>query len=81
MPIDPGVENSLITSLFEDALAKSQAMRLGFINSMLGCFALYFLVMFTHVEGRDAIHIVTTIGLASTLIAFAALERRALRDG
>ena len=62
-------------------LHRLQAMRLGFINSMLGCFALYFLGMFTHVEGRDAIHIVTTIGLASTLIAFAALERRALRDG
>lgn len=62
-------------------LHRLQAMRLGFINSMLGCFALYFLGMFTHVEGRDAIHIVTTIGLASTLIAFAALERSALRDG
>lgn len=34
MPIDPGIENSLITSLFEDALAKSQAMRLGFAQAL-----------------------------------------------
>ena len=62
-------------------LHRLKAMRLGFINSMVGCFFLYFLGMFTRVDGHDAIHIVTTIGLASTLIAFAALERRALRDG
>jgi hypothetical protein len=36
--------------------------------------------MFTPVPGRDAIHIVTTVGLASALISFAALERRALRN-
>ena len=61
-------------------LHRLKAMRLGFINSMVGCFFLYFLGMFTRVDGHDAIHIVTTIGLVSTLIAFAALERRALRD-
>ena len=61
-------------------LHRLRAMRLGFINAMLTCFLLYFLGMFTRVEGRDAIHIVTTVGLASALISFAAMERRALRD-
>ena len=61
-------------------LHRLQAMRLGFINAMLTCFLLYVLGMFTPVPGRDAIHIVTTVGLASALISFAALERRALRD-
>jgi predicted permease len=61
-------------------LHRLRAMRLGFINAMLTCFLLYVLGMFTPVPGRDAVHIVTTVGLASALISFAALERRALRN-
>jgi hypothetical protein len=48
---------------------------------MLGCIFLYFLTMFTHVEGRDAIHIILTIGLSAALLSSGLLERRAHGDG
>ena len=60
---------------------RTQAFRVAFLASMMGCIFLYFLTMFTHVETREAIHIILTIGLSAALISFGVLERRALRDG
>ena len=59
---------------------RTQAFRVAFLASMMGCIFLYFLTMFTRVETREAIHIILTIGLSAALISFAVLERRALRD-
>jgi len=60
---------------------RTQAFRVAFLASMMGCIFLYFLTMFTRVEAREAIHIILTIGLSAALISFGVLERRALRDG
>ena len=35
----------------------------------------------TPVGGREAIHVLMTIGIATALLRFGLLERRALRDG
>jgi cytochrome bd-type quinol oxidase subunit 2 len=59
---------------------RAQAFRAAFLASMLGCIFLYFLTMFAEVTGREAIHIVLTIGLSAALLSFAILERRAHRD-
>ena len=60
---------------------RTQAFRVAFLASMMGCIFLYFLTMFTRVDTREAIHIILTIGLSAALISFGVLERRALRDG
>jgi hypothetical protein len=60
---------------------RAQAFGAAFLASMLGCIFLYFLTMFKRVDGRDAVHIVLTIGLSAALLSFGILERRALRHG
>jgi cytochrome bd-type quinol oxidase subunit 2 len=59
---------------------RTQAFRVAFLASMIGCIFLYFLTMFSRVETREAIHIILTIGLSAALVSFGVLERRALRD-
>lgn len=53
----------------------------GFWAAMLAALAVYVLNMFEPVSGRDAVHVVVTVGIASALVRFGMLERRALRDG
>ena len=60
---------------------RDQAFRVGFLATMAACVALYVLSMFERLGGREAVHLVMTVGIAATLIWFAVLERRALRDG
>lgn len=58
---------------------RTEAMRVGFIAAMIGAIALYGLTFLDEVSGRDAIHIVTTVGIAAALLRFGFLERRAHR--
>jgi len=61
---------------------RNEAMRWGFLFSMGAAIAVYALTMFDMtVTARDAVHIVMTIGLATALIRWGVLERRAHRDG
>ena len=60
---------------------RDRALRLGFINTMVTCLFLYLVSMATRVEAREAIHVITTVGLASALLSFGILERQALKDG
>lgn len=60
---------------------RTEALRTGFIATMVGAIALYFLGMFEPVGGREAIHLLMTIGIAAALLRFGYLERRAHRDG
>jgi hypothetical protein len=53
------------------------AFRAGFIASMGACVTLYFVSLFEPLGGREAIHLVMTAGIATTLLWFAFLERRA----
>ena len=58
-----------------------KALRTGFIAAMLACLALYFITFVEEVQVREAIHIVTTVGLTAALLSFAFMESRAARDG
>lgn len=73
-----------IRALLDDEVTRvnrTQALRIGFIATMLGAVALYFLTFFERVDGREAIHILMTIGIAAALLRFGFLERRAHRSG
>ncbi|MBA3675818.1 MAG: hypothetical protein H0W74_00220 [Sphingosinicella sp.] len=60
---------------------RTEAFRVGFLGTMTAAIGLYFVSMFEAVDGREAIHILMTIGIAAALLRFGFLERRALRDG
>lgn len=59
---------------------RARALSLGFGCTMATGIVLYAASLFTPVEGREAVHIMMTVGIAAALIAFAAAERRALRQ-
>lgn len=73
-----------VRALMEDEVTRAnraEAFRIGFLVTMIAAVALYFLDQFEPMQGREAIHILVTIGIATAVIAFGMLERRALRDG
>ena len=57
------------------------AMRVGFILAMIGAIATYVLTMFEPVSGREAVHIILSVGIGAALLRMALLERRAHRNG
>jgi ABC-type Fe3+ transport system permease subunit len=57
------------------------AMRVGFILAMLGAIATYVLTLFEPVSGREAVHIILSVGIGAALLRMALLERRAHRNG
>jgi len=60
---------------------RSDAMRWGFLFSMAAAIGVYALTMFdATVTARDAVHMVMTVGIATALIRWGMLERRAHRD-
>jgi hypothetical protein len=59
---------------------RAEALRIGFLVSMAGGIGLYVVSLFESVAGREAIHIMMTMGIAAALLRFGILERRALRD-
>lgn len=60
---------------------RAEGFRFGFLATMIGALLLYILSLFTPVDGREAIHVLVAIGIASALLRFGLLERRALKDG
>jgi hypothetical protein len=61
---------------------RNDAMRWGFLFSMAAAIAVYALTLFdVTVTARDAVHIVMTMGIATALIRWGILERRAHRYG
>jgi hypothetical protein len=52
----------------------------GFWAAMGTALGLYVVNMFEPVSGRDAVHIIVTVAIATALLNFGLLERRALRD-
>jgi hypothetical protein len=72
-----------VRSMLDDEVTRSNrndAMRLGFIFGMLTCIAVYFVTMRETVDGRDAVHIVMSVGLGAALIRWGWLERRAFQE-
>ena len=53
----------------------------GFWAAMGTALGLYVVDMFEPVSGRDAVHIIVTVAVATALLTFGLLERRALREG
>ena len=73
-----------VRALMEDEITRAnraEAFRLGFLATMIAGILLYVVTLFEPVAGRDAIHILMSIGLVAALIRFGMLERRAFRDG
>jgi len=60
---------------------RTEAMRIGFLATMAGAVMLYVLSLFEQLGGRDAVHLLMSIGIAAALLRFGMLERRALRNG
>jgi len=56
---------------------RADAFQWGFIAAMGACILMYGISLFEPVGGREAVHMVMTIGLATALIRFGWLERRA----
>jgi hypothetical protein len=59
---------------------RAEAFRIGFLVTMIAALALYVLSLFEPLGVREAIHILMTAGIATALLRFGMLERRALRD-
>lgn len=57
------------------------AFRLGFVVAMATAIVLYVVSLAEPLDGREAIHVILTLGMASALLRFGMLERRAQRDG
>jgi hypothetical protein len=53
----------------------------GFWAAMGTALGIYIVNMFEPVSGRDAVHIIITAAVATALLNFGMLERRALRNG
>jgi predicted permease len=73
-----------VRALMDDEVTRANrahAFRIAFLVTMVGAILLYILDQFDPMSGRDAIHILMSIGIATALVAFGALERRALKDG
>lgn len=73
-----------VRALMEDEVTRANrahAFQIAFLVTMIGAILLYVLDQFEPMSGRDAIHILMSIGIATALVAFGALERRALKDG
>ena len=68
-----------VRALLDDEVTRANradALRLGFVATMISAFAIYGLVSFEAVSARDAIHLLVTIGIATALIRFGMLEKR-----
>jgi hypothetical protein len=73
-----------IHALVEDEVSRANRARgyaAGFWGGCIAAIGLYVLTMFEPVTGREAIHIILTATVASALIRFGTLERRALKNG
>lgn len=73
-----------VRALMEDEVThanRAEAFKIGFLVTMLGGIALYFVDQLWPMTGREAIHLLVTAGIATAIIAFGALERRAVKDG
>lgn len=57
---------------------RARALSLGFSCTMATGIVLYVASLFKPVAGREAVHVMMTVGIAGALIAFATAERRAL---
>jgi hypothetical protein len=60
---------------------REEGMRAGFLAAMVAGIVIYALTYFDAITGREAVHLIITVGIAAALLRFGFLERRAHRDG
>jgi hypothetical protein len=68
-----------VRTLMDDEVTRAHrasALSLGYLVTILGAIALYFLDMIEPMSSRVAIHLIVTIGIAAALVRFGMLERR-----
>jgi Na+-driven multidrug efflux pump len=73
-----------VRALLDDEVTlanRAAALRIGFITTMTTAIALYFVSLFEPMSGRQAIHVLMSVGIAAALVRFGMLERRALKGG
>jgi hypothetical protein len=73
-----------VRALLEDEVTRAhraKAFETGFIATMVAAIALYFFSLFEPLSGRDAVHLLLSVGIACALLRFGMLERRSHRDG
>jgi len=77
-------ESAAVRALMEDEVTRAhraRALETGFVATMIAAICLYVFNLFQPVTGGAAIHILLSIGIGFAALYFAALERRALKDG
>ncbi|HEY0027449.1 MAG TPA: hypothetical protein VGC35_06230 [Allosphingosinicella sp.] len=73
-----------VRALLNDEVSRSNrgdGMKAGFLAAMIGGIGIHILTFFEPVSGREAVHLIVTVGIAAALLRFGFLERRAHRDG
>ena len=73
-----------VRALLNDEVSRAnrhEGMRAGFLAAMIGGVLLSALTYFDTMTGREAVHLIITVGIAAALLRFGFLERRAHRDG
>jgi hypothetical protein len=69
-----------LASVESTRVHRLRASAYGFWAAMGCALGVYAVDLFEPVSGRDAVHLVFTAGIATALLNFAMLERRAMRD-
>lgn len=73
-----------VRELLNDEVTRAnrlEGLRAGFVATMAAAIAMYLLTLFEPVTGREAIHLLMTVGIAAALLRFGQLERRGHRGG
>jgi hypothetical protein len=77
------VRSAKVRALLNDEVTREHR-RMGLVNGFwaacLTAIAIYAVDMFEPISGRDTVHIILTVAIATALLTFARLERRAHRD-
>ena len=60
---------------------RALALETGFIAAMTAAIGLYFFSLFEPLGGREAVHLLLSVGIGFAILRFAMLERRGLRGG
>ena len=75
------LRSSAVRALMNDETTRAhrtRALALAFWNTMATGLVLYLLSLVKAFDPRDAIHVMMTVGIATALLSFGTLERRAL---
>jgi hypothetical protein len=78
------LKSAKLRALMNDEVTRihrAEGFRVGFLATMTAAILLYVASLFEPLDGREAIHILMTVGIATALLRFGFLERRAHRDG